>query len=237
MNQVLRIDPKVITESLAKGLAGRLARECEQNKDDLLNILASAKGIKNLQKKCMKFTGDGKAVSGIYLGEKSHIAMQAFFDPMTQKFGGGYVTKLNGKYSFYASDLRFSKHSIERLIERMKPEYPHVCLAHAVNAQIECRFRNEQQSCINLDQVYHNPHEGVDVALPYVKGGKLLGMWFAASIGDSSASTAKSLTAKTFVDSSLLRTEQYRACMEVYEHQVNSKEEGLTHSHIPLWKS
>ncbi|MEZ9177674.1 hypothetical protein [Vibrio kanaloae] len=236
MGDIFKLDPSVITESLAKGLVSRLERECEQNRSELLNLLANSKGIKNLQKKCMKFIGDGKSVSGVYFGEKVHIAMLVIFDPITQKFGGGYVTKLNNKYSYYVSDIRFSKHSVQRLIERLKPKYPSLCLAQAINAQIEPRIRNEKQSCINLDQVYHNPHDGVDVALPYVLDGELIGMWFVASIGDSTASVTKSMTAKTFVDVALLRTEQYRTCMEVYGHQIANKLKGYSHTDIPLWK-
>jgi hypothetical protein len=73
----------------------------------------------NLQKKCKRIFEDG-TVSGFYIGEKNIFAMLVVFDELKSMFCRAYIARINGKLSIYDSDIRFSKHSIERLIQRLK---------------------------------------------------------------------------------------------------------------------
>ncbi len=223
MNQASKeflLNPFRINENLAKGAAKRLQRECIDNVNKI-NIVGNG-GFKNLQKKCKAIFKDG-TVSGFYIGEKDCLAMLVIFDEKKQMFAGAYMARINGKLSLYDSDLRFSKHSIERLIQRLKTKSPRIEVAKAIHEQTKYALSRDQQKVINIHKKWRTPGlNNIEVALPYIEDNRLLGMWFLASTSDINCTFVGKLVAKTFVDAAKLREPQYAKCMEAYHAQLES---------------
>lgn len=215
------LNPMSINETFAKGARKRLQRECIENINKI-NIVGNG-GDKNLQKKCKRIFEDG-TVSGFYIGEKNIFAMLVIFDKYKNMFGGAYVARINGKLSLYDSDMRFSKHSIERLIQRLKTKSPRIEVAKAIHAQTKYVLSRGPQKVINIHEKWRTPGlNDVDIAIPYMDNEKLLGMWFVASTSNISCDFVGNCVTKTFVDSDKLREPQYAKCMELYYSQVEAK--------------
>ncbi|WP_217495312.1 hypothetical protein [Shewanella sp. MEBiC00475] len=211
------LNPMGINETLARGARKRLQRECVENINSI-NIVGNG-GDKNLQKKCKRLFKDG-TVSGFYIGEKNLFAMLVMFDERDEMFGGAYIARIDGKLSLYYSDIRFSKHSIERLIQRLKTKSPRIEVAKAIHAQTKFAFSREQQIVINNHEKWRTPGlNDIDIAIPYKENEKLLGMWFLASTSNISCDFVGKCVATTFVDSEKLREPQYAKCMELLHAQ------------------
>jgi len=211
------LEPLAINESLARGATKRLERECIEN---INNLSIISNGFKNLQKKCKAIFKDG-TVSGFYIGEKECLAMFVMFDQQKNMFAGAYLAKINGKYSLYDCDMRFSKHSIQRLIQRLKTKSPRIEVAKAIHAQTKYGLTREPRKVINIDEKWRAPGiNDIDTAAPYIEDGHLLGMWFFAQKSDINCTFVGSSVAKTFVDEVKLREPQYSKCMELY-HKEN----------------
>ncbi len=206
-----------ISETLARGARKRLQRECIENVRNI-RIVGNG-GDKNLQKKCKALFKKG-TFSGFYIGEKDLFAMLVIFDEKVQMFAGAYIARINGRLSLYDSDMRFSKHSIERVIQRLKTKSPRLEVAKAIHAQTKYAFSREQQKIINIHEKWRTPGlNDIDAALPYMDNEKLLGMWFVASKSNITCDFVGKLVTKTFVDKEKLREPQYAKCMELYHAQ------------------
>jgi hypothetical protein len=73
---------------------------------------------------------------------------------------------------------------------------------------------------INIHEKWRTPGlNSVDIAYPYMEGGRLLGMWFLASTSDVNCTFVGNAIVKTFVDEAKLREPQYSKCMEAYYAQ------------------
>jgi hypothetical protein len=214
------LNPLSINESLALGATKRLERECIESLNNL-NIVSNG-GFKNLQKKCKAIFNDG-TVAGFYIGKKECLAMMVIFDQDKKMFGGAYLAKVNVKFSIYDSDLRFSKHSIQRLIQRLKTKSPRIEVAKAIHDQTKYALSREQQKVINIHEKWRTLGlNSVDIAYPYLENGRLLGMWFLASTSDVNCTFVGNVVAKTFVDEAKLREPQYSKCMEAYHDQIEA---------------
>ncbi|ENM5776374.1 hypothetical protein V4V55_003849 [Vibrio mimicus] len=226
------LDPLVIDESLAKGAMKRLARECVENVNNIRFV--SNGGLKNMQKKAKSLFKDG-SVSGFYIGERDCLAMLVIYDQVKEMFAGAYLAKVNGKYSIYDSDMRFSKHAIQRLIQRLKTKNPRLDVAKAIHEQTKYVLTRDAQKIINIQEKWRTPGlNSVDTALPYINNGELLGMWFTASTSDVNCTFVGRIVAKTFVDSEKLREPQYAKCMEAYNSQLVAKSSGEKMPHFSL---
>ncbi|BCS95460.1 hypothetical protein DSLASN_10920 [Desulfoluna limicola] len=222
--KIFELNPHTITESLARGCVNRLRDECIKNIDTI--HIQSNGGYKNLQKKCKAIFKDG-TVSGLYIGEKNCLAMFVKYDEIKKMFTGAYLSKVNGEFSLYESDIRFSRHSIQRLIERLKTKHPRIEVAKAIHSQTKYAFSREAQKGINIHQKYRMPgFNDVDIALPYFENDALLGMWFIASTSDFYCNYVGKMVVKTFVDAEKLREPQYESCIEQYYAQLDSLSSG-----------
>ncbi|EPR7548782.1 hypothetical protein ACU8KP_002152 [Vibrio fluvialis] len=218
------LDPLAIDESVAKGVVKRLARECVENISNFRFV--SNGGLKNLQKKAKAIFKDG-SISGFYIGERDCLAMFVIYAKEQDMFSGAYLAKVNGKYSLYYSDMRFSRHSIQRLIQRLKTKNPRLDIARAIHEQTKYVLTRDAQKIINIQEKWRTPGlNSVDTALPYVSNGELLGMWFTASTSDVNCTFVGRIVAKTFVDSEKLREPQYAKCMEAYNSQLAAHVNG-----------
>lgn len=228
------LDPLAIDESVAKGIMKRLARECVENMSNFRFV--SNGGLKNLQKKAKAIFKDG-SVSGFYIGERDCLAMFVIYDKEKDMFAGAYLAKVNGKYSLYYSDMRFSRHSIQRLIQRLKTKNPRLDVARAIHEQAKYVLTSDAQKTINIQEKWRTPGlNSVDTALPYVNNGELLGMWFTASTSDVNCTFVGRIVAKTFVDSEKLREPQYAKCMEAYNSQLAALVNGEKMPYFSLLK-
>ncbi len=226
------LDPLAIDESLAKGAMQRLARECVENVSNIR--LVSSGGLKNLQKKTKSIFKDGK-VAGFYIGERDCLAMLVIYDQVKKMFAGAYIAKVNGKYSIYDSDMRFSKHAIQRLIQRLKTKNPRLAVAKAIHEQTRHVLTRDAQKTINIHEKWRTPGlNSIDTALPYISDGKLLGIWFTASTSDVNCTFVGRTVAKTFVDTEKLREPQYAKCMEAYNSQLAAQMNGEKMPHFSL---
>ncbi|MEZ9012785.1 hypothetical protein AB4508_06020 [Vibrio splendidus] len=218
------LDPLTIDESLARGAMKRLARECVENLGSI-NIVSHG-GLKNLQKKTKAVFKNGN-VSGFYIGDRECLAMLVMYDQRKEMFAGAYLARVNGKYSIYDSDMRFSRHSIQRLIQRLKTKSPREAVAKAIHEQTKYVLTGEPQRIINIREKWRTPGlNSIDTALPYISNGKLLGMWFTASTSDVKCTFVGRVVTKTFVDVEKLREPQYAKCMEAYNAQVAAHVSG-----------
>lgn len=128
------LDPAIMTESLAKGAVKRLQRECAGVEDIVLSI--NLKGFKNLQKQCKKLFEDDK-VAGMYVGDKDCIAMFLMFDENKQQFFASYIAIERKEVRFYNTEMLFSKHAVQRLIQRLKIRNPRLEVAKALHEQVK----------------------------------------------------------------------------------------------------
>lgn len=197
-----------------------LQRECV---DNLKKIHIKEKGEKNLRKQVKNLFQD-KTMSGFYIDEKNIYGMIVLFDESSLKFAGAYIARVNGVLSIYDSNIRFSVHSVERLILRLQMKNPRLGIAKAIHSVTKYLFCPEKDFAINIEEKWRTPGlNEVDIAKPYLgDNDELLGMFFLTSISNLNCTRVEAGVVKTFVDTNKLREEQYSKCMEVYEAQRNA---------------
>lgn len=178
------------------------------------------KGEKNLRKQVKRLFQD-KSIAGFYIEEKNIYGMIVIFDEECNKFAGAYIARIDGTLSIYDSNIRFSLHSVERLIQRLKMKNPRLEVAKAIHSITKFVFYPENDFTINVDPKWRTPGlNEIDIASPYHdENDELIGMFFLTSISNISCTFVKAGVVKTFVDRDRLRDEQYRGCMEIYELQ------------------
>lgn len=211
------LDPNNIDPAMARAARKRLQADCQ------LSFNIQSHGETNLRKKCRQlFTKSNYC--GFTIDKKNLYAMIVSFDEQQNKFRGCYIARVNGQLSVYRSNLRFSLHSIERLIMRLKMKDPRLEVAKAIHSRTKYVFTPHRCMGINIEQKWRTPGlNDVDTAVPYLnESGDLLGMFFETSTSNIKCTHALSGVVKTFVSAKQLRAEQYAGCMEVYEAQKNA---------------
>lgn len=221
-----------INENYSVKMRKQLQKDCREIWG---KVRLKDKGEKNLRKQVKRLFQD-PGIVGFYLEEEKNIyGMVVIFDEKVNKFAGAYIARVDGKLSIYDSSIRFSLHSVERLIFRLQMKNPKVEVAKAIHSQTKFVFSPEKDFTINLDPKWRTPGlNDVEIASPYHdEDDNLVGMFFLTSTSNISCNMVMAGVVKTFVDRELLREEQYRSCMKVYERQCKAR----TASKIPIRKN